>query len=40
MAELFQTTILNVSMHIRKIFAERELQADSVVKEFLTTAAD
>jgi hypothetical protein len=40
MAALFQTTIPNISMHIRNIFAERELQADSVVKEFLTTAAD
>ena len=40
MAELFQTTIPNVSMHIRNVFAEEELQADSVVKESLTTAAD
>ena len=40
MAELFQTTIPNVSMHIRNVFAERELQSESVVKEFLTTAAD
>ena len=40
MAELFQTTIPNVSMHVRNIFAEGELQAGSVVKEFLTTAAD
>jgi hypothetical protein len=40
MAELFQTSIPNVSMHIRNVFAEGELQADSVVKEFLTTAAD
>ncbi|MGA9780266.1 MAG: RhuM family protein [Verrucomicrobiia bacterium] len=40
MAELFQTTIPNVSMHIRNVFAEGELQADSVVKEFLTTATD
>jgi hypothetical protein len=40
MAELFQTTIPNVSMHIRNILAEGELQAGSVVKEFLTTAAD
>jgi hypothetical protein len=39
-AELFQTTIPNVSMHLRNVFAEGELQADSVVKEFLTTAAD
>ena len=40
MAELFQTTIPNVSMHIRNILAEGELQAGSVVKEFLTTATD
>jgi hypothetical protein len=40
MAELFQTTIPNVSMHVRNIFAEGELQAGSVVKVFLTTAAD
>ncbi len=40
MAELFQTTIPNVSMHIRNVFAEGELQAGSVVKESLTTAAD
>ena len=40
MAELFQTTVPNVSMHLRNIYAEGELQADSVVKEFLTTAAD
>ncbi len=40
MAELFQTSIPNVSMHIRNVFAEGELTADSVVKEFLTTAAD
>ena len=31
MAELFQTTIPNVSMHVRNIFAEGELQAGSVV---------
>jgi hypothetical protein len=40
MAELFQTTVPNVSMHIRNVFAEGELRADSVVKESLTTAAD
>lgn len=40
MAELFQTTIPNVSMHIRNVFAEGELQAGSVIKDFLTTAAD
>ena len=40
MAELFQTTVPNVSMHLRNVFAEGELKADSVVKEFLTTATD
>ncbi len=40
MAELFQTSVPNVSMHIRNIFAEGELRPESVVKEFLTTAAD
>jgi hypothetical protein len=38
--ELFQTSKPNISMHIRNIFAERELDANSVVKEYLTTAAD
>ena len=40
MAELFHTSVPNVSMHIRNVLAEGELQADSVVKDFLTTAAD
>ena len=40
MAELFQSTKQNVSQHIRNIFQEGELSADSVVKDFLTTAAD
>ena len=40
MAELFQTSKQNVSLHIRNIFAEGELREDSVVKESLTTAAD
>lgn len=40
MAELFQTTIPNVDMHIRNLFSDGELKPDSVVKESLTTAAD
>jgi len=36
MAELFQTTIPNVSMHLRNVYAEGELQAAATVKEFLT----
>ena len=35
MAELFQTTVPNVSMHIRNLFAERELQASATIKNFL-----
>ena len=40
MAELFQTTIPNVNIHIKNIFEEGELDPDSVIKDFLTTAAD
>ena len=40
MAELFATSKPNVSMHISNILKERELSEDSVVKDFLTTAAD
>ncbi len=36
MAELFQTSIPNVSMHIRNVFAEGELQEAATVKNFLT----
>ena len=40
MADLFQTTKQNVSLHLQNLFAEKELQETSVVKECLTTAAD
>jgi len=40
MAELFQTTKQNVSLHINNAFAEGELDKVSVVKEYLTTAVD
>lgn len=40
MAELFATSIPNISMHISNILKEGELQQDSVIKEYLTTAAD
>jgi hypothetical protein len=40
MAELFQTSISNINIHINHIFEEGELEADSVIKEYLTTAAD
>jgi hypothetical protein len=40
MAELFQTTKQNISLHIKNIFEEGELSENSVVKDFLTTASD
>ncbi|MED5491002.1 MAG: virulence RhuM family protein [Pseudomonadota bacterium] len=39
-AELFQTTKQNVSLHAKNIFEDGELRQESVVKESLTTAAD
>lgn len=40
MAELFDTSKQNVSLHINNILSEGELAAESVVKESLTTATD
>lgn len=40
LAELFDTSKQNVSLHVINILEERELGADSVVKNYLTTAAD
>ena len=40
MAEIFATSKPNISMHIANILKENELHKNSVVKEFLTTAAD
>jgi hypothetical protein len=40
MAELFDATKQNISLHLKNIFEDGELDADSVVKESLTTAAD
>lgn len=39
-AELFDTSVPNISMHISNILNEKELYPNSVVKEYLTTAAD
>ena len=39
-AELFDTSKQNVSLHIQNILEDKELQAKSVVKEYLTTGDD
>jgi hypothetical protein len=40
MAELFDATKQNISLHLKNIIEDGELNANSVVKESLTTAAD
>lgn len=40
MAELFQSTKQNISLHVKNIFQEIELPEHSVVKEYLTIAKD
>jgi len=40
LAELFTTTKQNISLHIKNIFEDKELEEKSVVKEYLTTAND
>ncbi|WP_396186335.1 virulence RhuM family protein [Flavobacterium sp.] len=40
MADLFQTTRNNITLHIGNIFKEQELEVNSVSKDFLLTASD
>ena len=40
MAELFQTTRNNATLHISNIFKEKELEENSVCKDYLLTAKD
>ena len=40
LAKLFDTTKNNISMHMKNIFESGELEKNSVVKKFLTTASD
>ena len=40
MAELFESTKQNISLHLKNIFKEDELSEQSVIKDFLTTATD
>ena len=39
-AELFQTSKQNIAKHLKSIFADGELHADSVVNQWLTTESD
>jgi len=39
-AQLFDTSVPNISMHISNILKEKELSKKSVVKDYLTTATD
>ena len=40
LAELFDTSKQGIGQHIANILNERELEANSVVKDYLTTAVD
>ena len=40
MAELFEVTIPTINEHLKNIFDSSELQRDSVIRKFRTTAAD
>ena len=40
LAELFDTSKQGIGQHIANILNERELEANSVVKDYLTTALD
>jgi len=40
LAELFDTSVPNISTHIRNILKDKELDKNSVIKDYLTTATD
>jgi len=40
LATLFDTSIPNISMHISNVLKDKELEAESVIKDYLTTARD
>lgn len=40
LADLFQTTKQNISLHIKNIFDENELQPEATVKEYLTVQTE
>lgn len=40
MSELYDTSVANISIHLRNLFEDNELQQETVVKEYLITASD
>lgn len=40
LAELFDTSVPNINIHITNILKDNELDANSVIKEYLITASD
>lgn len=40
LAELYSTTTANINMHLKNIFQQKELDENSVIKDFLITASD
>ena len=39
-AELFETSVANINTHIRNVLGDAEVDGDSVIKDYLITAAD
>jgi len=39
-AELFQTSVPNISMHIRNVYEEGELQPEATIQKFLTVRTE
>lgn len=40
LAELFDTSVPNISMHIANVLKEGELERNAVIKNYLTTASN
>ena len=40
MAELFATSVPNINTHIANVLQDKELDENSVIKDYLITAAD
>jgi len=40
LAELFDTSVQNIALHIKNILEDNELDENSVIKDYLITAKD